>query len=265
MVRNGVSAGICSVAALGANGGILPQTWALVNAMTVAPTAARVTLINNCIRSLILGGVWAKLDRFYMLAAHDGQAGRIDWRTAANVLTVVNAPTFTTDRGYTGDGTSAGLVNTYTPILHTQNNAHISAFGLTTTTNTNGDAGAIIPTPVVRSVIRVRTGTGAGGRSSSATTTAFTTATAVPRHCLSNRVSSANQVMYSNGALDVSAAVTSSSIANMNEFFILGSAVLSAYSNRQISAATIGAGLTSDEITTLYNAQLTYLQALGAV
>src|SRR5262245_5597796 len=63
---------------------IQAETTALLAAMTVQPNAARQTLINDLIYGLKNAGLWIKIDFFYVLAAHDSQAARIGWKTAAN-------------------------------------------------------------------------------------------------------------------------------------------------------------------------------------
>jgi len=71
--------------------------------MSVAPSAARQLVIDALIRQLKDAGVWAKLDVLYVIAAHDIQAGRVNWKNPGTfTATEVSAPTFTTDRGYAG-------------------------------------------------------------------------------------------------------------------------------------------------------------------
>src|SRR5262245_39221350 len=93
-------------------GGATPvqaETTALLAAMTVQPNAARQTLINDLIYALKQSGAWAKMDFLYVLAAHDNQAARLNWKTAANLATVNGTCTFTVDRGYNGDGSTGYL------------------------------------------------------------------------------------------------------------------------------------------------------------
>src|SRR5690606_39788847 len=66
-------------------------------------------------------GAWGALDGLYVLAAHDAQAARINWKDPANVATTINAPTFTADRGYQGDGSSSSLDTNFNPVSASQN------------------------------------------------------------------------------------------------------------------------------------------------
>jgi hypothetical protein len=71
-------------------------------------TTQRQNLINQLIASLktyqtSFGvSLWSSLDFLFLVAAHDSQAARINWKTPTEVGTLVGSPTFVTDRGYTG-------------------------------------------------------------------------------------------------------------------------------------------------------------------
>jgi hypothetical protein len=71
------------------------------------PSAGQQTLQNTLVTDLKTAGVWDKLDAFSVFAT-DGDANfaLIDW-VRLTTQTAVNAPTFTTNQGYQGDGTSA--------------------------------------------------------------------------------------------------------------------------------------------------------------
>lgn len=92
--------------------------------MATQPDATRLALIDATIRSLIAGGVWAKLDSLYVMAAHDSQAARLNW-VANESLTAYNSPAFTVDRGFKGDGASAYLTGPLTSAKQSQNDAMI--------------------------------------------------------------------------------------------------------------------------------------------
>lgn len=78
-------------------------------AMTVQPDATRKALLANLIQGLEADGIWSKLDWFVICAAHDRQAGRINARNPSQQLTEQGTLSFTTDQGFTGDGTSSYL------------------------------------------------------------------------------------------------------------------------------------------------------------
>lgn len=64
---------------------------------TVSP--AREAIVNELILGLKADGVWAKLDRLWLLAAENPASALVDIR-AAQLATAVNAPTFTPNAGY---------------------------------------------------------------------------------------------------------------------------------------------------------------------
>lgn len=103
---------------------------------TVGPanvTAGRINLVSNLIRGLKVDGVWTKINRLWLTAAQNSASAIIDLVTAAS-LSPINAPTFTADQGYTGNGTSSYL-NTNSNSIGTQNS---SAFGFYNRTNKAG-------------------------------------------------------------------------------------------------------------------------------
>lgn len=244
---------------------VLPETETLVAAMSTPPTAARKSLIDSTIRKLIVSGVWAKCDIIYFLAASDSQAARLNWKSPlTNTLAVIGAPTFTTNRGYTGDGVSALLTAPYNNSLLTQNNAHVSAFGLTNSTLGVNDFSLTNVTPAQRAAVRTRSGTVGGAIVSSTTSIGAVTSTdAIPRMLAANRTVSTNFDVYSNGAFSNNVVNTSAATVITAAHF-LGNGV-GAFSSRQIAGGTAGAALTAEQHASLYSIYFTYLRSVGAV
>jgi hypothetical protein len=126
-------------------GGNEAETTTLLAAMSSQPDATRTTAINTLIAALKTAGIWAKLDVLYILAAHDAQAARLNWKTPASfTATAVNTPTFTTDRGYNGNGSTSYLTTGFTPSTHatqmTQNSASVFAWNRTARAGATGAA-----------------------------------------------------------------------------------------------------------------------------
>jgi len=71
------------------------------------PSASQQLLQNQLVVDLKDGGIWSKLDTFAVFAT-DGNSdfALIDWIRLTQ-YTAVNSPTFTTDEGFTGNGTSS--------------------------------------------------------------------------------------------------------------------------------------------------------------
>jgi hypothetical protein len=89
----GFIAGLCTLES---------ETVTLLNAMTVQPDDARRTCIDTLIVALKAAGVWDKIGVLTLLAAHDEQASRLNWKTASIYWSVTGTPTFETDLGWTG-------------------------------------------------------------------------------------------------------------------------------------------------------------------
>lgn len=82
------------------------EAQAVFTAFTTPPSTARKLLIDTAIRSLKTTGVWTKLDVLVVNAAADSQAALINWKNPGTYNgTLVNAPTFTADHGFTGAAT----------------------------------------------------------------------------------------------------------------------------------------------------------------
>lgn len=97
------------------SGGITPEAVSLFSRMTVQPSTQRKFEIDCLIRRLKSAGVWSKLDTFYVGAAHDVQAGLLDWKNRWPDLTPVGSPEFTADRGFKGNGVAAELSLPFAP------------------------------------------------------------------------------------------------------------------------------------------------------
>lgn len=240
----------------------LDPAQALFDAMTVKPGATRRLLIADTIRDLIAAGVWAKLDLFYVLAAHDEQAARLNWKNpGANTLTAVNSPAFAADQGFTGNATDAYLATGFNPVLQagqfTQNSAHIGTFVRTTSVSSAVDAG-YESSPIVR--IRSRTGTEIVNVNNSGGLVADVGDP--PMHLMGIRRSSNNLFMFADG-VEVADEIDTSSAPLSQQFLIL--ACNGVFVDRQCSVFHIGAALDDTEALAISTIIANYLDAVGAI
>jgi len=85
-----------------------------------APSAAQQTLQNTLVEDLKTAGVWDKLDLFYVFATDgDSDYATLNWKTPASFqATKVNSPTFISNEGYQGDGSSSHLDTNFNPNTH---------------------------------------------------------------------------------------------------------------------------------------------------
>jgi len=90
--------------------------YATTQAYTL-PSSGQQTLQNQLVLDLKSAGIWSKLDLLYVFATDgDSDFASINFLDPNNYeITEVNSPTFTTNVGFTGDGTSALLYTNFDP------------------------------------------------------------------------------------------------------------------------------------------------------
>jgi hypothetical protein len=77
------------------------------------PSAGQQILQNQLVLDLKAGGIWSKLDTFGVWATDgDSDFALIDWKRLTQ-YTAVNSPTFTTNVGFQGNGTSSYIDSNY--------------------------------------------------------------------------------------------------------------------------------------------------------
>lgn len=91
--------------------------YATTNSYTLPSTAQRLKQ-NTLLSSLKTSGVWNKLDTFANFATDgDSNFALIDWKRLTQ-YTAVNSPTFTTNEGFKGNGTSSYIDTNFNAFLH---------------------------------------------------------------------------------------------------------------------------------------------------
>lgn len=248
----------------------------LVAAMSSAPDDTRKGVIDTCIGAIKTAGVWTKLDCLWILAAHDSQAALLDWKNLSDA-TAVNSPTFTTDRGFTGDGSTSYINTNFTPstdgVNYTQNSACMGAYlnaGTDTAVSGPNSIGFNSNSNARQSRIepwRSATG-GATVRVRMNDATATTVGTIATRFGLtaSNRSASNAVQVYRNGSSIGTSAVTSAALGTIDAY-ILGfndAGLLTGQNDNRCAAAFVGGSLTSTEHADLFTAIEAYLDAVGA-
>jgi len=102
------------------------------------PSASQQALQNQLVVDLKAAGVWSKLDTFAVFATDgDSDFALIDWIRLSQ-YTAVNSPTFTSNQGFKGNGTSSYLNTLYNPdtsgVNFNRNNASIYIYVKTAAT-----------------------------------------------------------------------------------------------------------------------------------
>jgi len=85
------------------------------------PSAGQQILQNQLVLDLKAAGIWSKLDTLAIFAT-DGSSdfALIDWKRLS-LYTAVNSPTFTSNGGFTGNGTSSYIDSNFRPTIGTNN------------------------------------------------------------------------------------------------------------------------------------------------
>ncbi len=112
---NSISWGKSYADLAGGGGGFDTDYQAVLDRSTAlgytAPSAAQQTLQNTLVTDLKTAGIWSKLDALY-ITANDGsrEFGRLNWASPSTfALSEVSSPTFTSNEGFTGNGSSSTL------------------------------------------------------------------------------------------------------------------------------------------------------------
>ncbi len=247
-----------------------PAAEAIFAAFTTPPTDARKILINDFVVALKDGGVWDLLLVLHILAAADAQASLINWKTPGTFnATLVSTPTFTADRGYTGNGTTTALSSAFVPstnggAIYVQNSAHASVRSLSDIAGNNanrpiGMASVTSPRVLVNTrnaanQLGTILNSGGGGANVALATTLG--------HFIVSRTAAAVTQRYHNGAAQGTSVDASTGLPTDTIHYLRDATNFAAM---QIASASIGGALDDSHAATLYNAELAYMQAVGAV
>lgn len=249
-----------------------PDAVALFARMTVQPSAQRKALINDRIVAGKLKSFWAKLDALWVHAAHDAQAGRLNWLTGNYDCVPINNPTFTVDRGYMGDGSSSYLDTGFNPLTallpkYTQNSGSHGVRSNTDNIGTGSLAGFYDTTNNRGTTINPKvdnTNQQAVYRLNQGSTATSSTVAASPTSIgmfVANRVGATDIRGYRNGTKIATAATASTVVANGN--MRLGSINASSFRACQFSMGFIAGGLTDQEAQDLFDWFEPYRMAVG--
>lgn len=236
----------------------------LVGLMSVQPTNARKALIDALITSLKSAGVWAKLDVLWIPAAHDSQAGRLNWKSPGTfTLAEVSSPTFTTDRGYTGNGTSSYLTTGWIPstngVNYVRDNASLFAWSRTSALIAAGIFGG--GTVSTFRIMPRTTGDFYAYIANDATSRGPANADGTGFYGWSRTTSTSTQP-YKNGVAQGAPSATASTTIPAGQANLLRTN--SVFSSAEIAVAAAGASMDATENLALYNALQTYMTAIGA-
>jgi hypothetical protein len=242
----------------------VPEADLLIDYMTVRPQGNRAFLISDTTRRLKAADIWAKLDVLWMLAVHDAQAGRLNWKAPASfACTEVNSPTFTANQGYAGNGTTSYIDTNWNPAVngvnYTRDNALFSIYSRTAAQHAGSDAGWV---GSVGTTIETRNGSNnATYRVNQSALDTIAVATGDGLYSPHRTGASATE-LFKNGASLTTGSQASTAIESNN--FFIGRVSSVGYSTIQIASASAGASLTAAQHAALFAIELAYMRAVGA-
>lgn len=248
-----------------------PAASLLFSYMSPQPSSTRKALINSFILSLKSAGVWSTLDCLSFVAAEAAQNAHLNWvNPASTALAPVNSPTFTADRGYTGNGTTSYVNTGYVPSAATKATLNSTCFGVYINAtggvssakvdlgSNNATAFSILRTYDSANTVAYRVNQG-----SASTATGITNELG---HTAVSRTASNLVTAYKNGAALTTSSVVSNALPTVAMFLGANNnnGTAANFSNRRQAVYHAGAGLTGAQVSSLYSAISTHLTAIGA-
>ena len=222
------------------------------------PSVSQMLKQSVLLSSLKTAGVWSKLDTFANFAT-DGSSNfaLIDWKRLTQ-YTAVNSPTFTTNQGFQGNGTSSYIDTNFNAVTqgvnYVQNNASRYLY-----LHTASGTGALDGKPVVsvNNTVRASTSNQRINQSTIPLVGGAFDFTATQGMKSIHRTNSTNVELF-NATTQASRTAISASMNNNNQFVLRSGA---SYGGHTISMYANGASLVSEN-TAFVNAFNTYINSL---
>lgn len=247
------------------------EAQAVVDAMTTTPDSTRQGHINDVWTTLKANGADGVIDRLYLIGA-DSQASALDWMDPSNSakeLTLVNSPTFTADREWRGDGSSAYIDLNYNPSTEAGGNWSLNEamMGVWVRTRSTGNDQYIgtLPSFDNRTHIRERNNTQFGGYGPNSNNVIEDNASGTGLILLERSDATSVELFWNDSSLHADTS-NAHSVPNA-DVYALAYRYFSSASGRSdggISAIIVGGAPTTAQRTDIYNAINTYLTAIGA-
>lgn len=220
-------------------------------------------LINGLVNTASTSGgsLFSRFDMLCIFAAPDSANALLNLINSTYAGSLAGGgPTFTTYRGFNGNGSTTGIDTNFNPFIATTpnftvNSAHVSVWNLTNVAETTAladNAGSVTIYPNFSSstmYARINDSPNTGG---------FVTANATG-HILGNRDSSSSRQTYQNAA-SIGSYGTAPAAGAVDNAVLTAVRTGSADQNAMFSA---GASLSATDTTNFYNLLRTYMTAVG--
>lgn len=228
------------------------------------------TRYDTLICGMVTDGTFAKMDAVYIFAAPDATTARLNLVSSSFGLTEHGTVTFSAYHGFTGNGSTGYEDTGFNPSTaggnYVQNAASLAAYVLTSRTAQNSYA-SIGSVGSVASLINPKQAGGSGGASYAANqgTINLTSVNANAQgFWVVSRTASTTAELYMNGAAFNADTNASGAVSAQNMFVLAdNSGGAQNFSADQLSAAAIGGGLSSTDVTNLSSRINTFMTAYG--
>ncbi|KAK0357005.1 hypothetical protein LTR94_002225 [Friedmanniomyces endolithicus] len=235
--------------------------------MKVAPSAGRRDLYAALINGLKSDGVWNRLDWLLISAAHDEQAGRINLKAPSKMAIASGGLTFTADRGFSGDGTSASLdlgERQGAPSQYARQDSCSAGVWCNQQGAASGQFGHFAQAASThRTSILAHSGGNDVIRAADATADVLRAGTTRVGHRAFARSGPANKLGFFNGAQVSTAATPSTGLSSLNMVLLRWNT--GSFSPDRIAAAWTGDGsITGAKAAAIHDRLNTFLTAIGA-
>ena len=238
--------------------------------MSTAPTETRRAQIDTLVKSLKTAGLWDTFDVFGIASAETSQAATLNLISTSYTATPVNSPTFTADRGYTGNGTTSYLNTGYVPSAATKATLNSMCFGVYINatggvSSSKVDFGSNNATgfSILRTYDSANTMAYRVNQGTASTATGITNELG---HTVVSRTASNLTTPYKNGTALTTSTAVSNALPTVAMFVGANNnnGTAANFANRRTAIYHAGSGLTSSQVSALYSAINTYLTAIGA-
>lgn len=256
-----------AVFASSAGGSYDADAEALFARMTTSPPdTTRKGHINDVFLGLKSASIYSSID-WLCLAGTDAQASSLNWVSGSKALSTSGSVSHTTDRGFSGDGSTGYLDTGEVPNaagnVYTQNNMCIGVY-CNLEGGTSGSQPHVGDTNSPSSRVLLQAGKTAADayRANDATSSTIGSSSSVRTgYRVLVRNSSTTKEAYRNNVSLGTASVSSVGVSSANMLLLRQA---TSYSSDRIAAYHSGSALDSSQLTDLYNIITTYLTAIGA-
>ena len=245
-----------------------PEYQAVYDEFTTKPSNEVAIAQDTMVKALADGGVWSKLDRFFVFAGHTNDNGEslIDWKApSTRSATIVNSPVFTAFEGFAGDGASNYIDSNYNPSTdatnYTLNDASVGLYSRTDVDELSYDCGARVSWLLYCSSSTDQIRYRLNCNTNSDSTADYGDSRGL---YIVNRTNSSTQSVYRNGTLVKEDASKSTADVPTNDIWVMtynNNGSPGTFSSKQFSMLFAGSSLTQSDVTILTNAFEAYMDS----